>query len=95
MINKIEKALKDFAHKVGTEAEETKAAGLIIKRHLAGEKISAADNKILKAQMLDILKGVGIGIPILLVPGASIIVPVVLTIAKKHGINLMPSAFQD
>jgi len=93
MMTKIEAALRDFATKVGNEAEETKEAGSIIRRHLAGEKISPEDNKILKAQMFDIMKGVGIGIPILVIPGATIIVPVIIRVAKKYGINIMPSSF--
>jgi len=58
MLKKIETALKDFMHRVGTEVEETKEAGAIIRKHLAGEKLTADENRALKAQLADILKGI-------------------------------------
>jgi uncharacterized membrane protein YukC len=95
MIKKIEHALKDFAHKMGTEAEETREATAILRKHLGGHELTAEEKKKLREQTYDILKGVGIGLPFMLIPGASIILPLIIAVAKKHGINLMPSSFSE
>ncbi len=40
------------------------------------------------------LKIAGIGIPFILLPGASIIIPFILKAAEKRNIDLMPSNFK-
>jgi hypothetical protein len=35
----------------------------------------------------------GIGIPFILIPGASILLPAIIYVAKKHNVNIFPSAF--
>jgi len=42
---------------------------------------------------MDSLKILGIGIPFVLIPGASILMPILVRVARKHHIELMPSAF--
>jgi hypothetical protein len=43
----------------------------------------------------DILKTLGVGIPFALIPGASILIPILIKVAQKKGINLLPSAFTE
>ncbi|MES2110662.1 MAG: hypothetical protein V4577_18025 [Bacteroidota bacterium] len=45
--------------------------------------------------MLDSLKIIGIGIPFAVLPGASVLIPVLIKVADRHHINLMPSAFNS
>ena len=47
----------------------------------------------LRTQVMDSLKILGIGIPFVLIPGASILMPILVRVARKHHIELMPSAF--
>jgi hypothetical protein len=42
---------------------------------------------------MDSLKIAGIGIPFVLIPGASILMPIIIKVAKEHHIDLVPSAF--
>lgn len=93
MIKRIEAAFKDFAHKCANEAEETKEAAEIVKRHLAGHKLSKEEKRKVELAIYDNLKVVGIIIPMILLPGATIILPILIRVAKKHNIELMPSSF--
>ena len=49
----------------------------------------------MREQFYDVLKVAGIGIPFALIPGASILLPLVIAFAKKKNINIMPSSFQE
>jgi hypothetical protein len=91
--DKGEAALKDFLHKAIEEVGETKEAGIILKRYARGESITTEEREILRIQVYDVMKIVGIGVPFAVVPGASIILPFLIHTAGKHNINLLPTAF--
>lgn len=91
--HKGEDAIKDFLHKANQEAGETKLAGVILKRHMAGEAITVEEQEFLRTQIYDVIKIVGIGVPFAVVPGASIILPFLIHTAGKHNINLLPTSF--
>jgi hypothetical protein len=48
-----------------------------------------------KEQMIDVIKILGIGIPYMLIPGSSLLLALVVSIAKKYKINILPSSFKD
>jgi hypothetical protein len=87
------KELKIFVKKLSNEARETKEAAQIVSKYARGEKITEEEEKALKEQIYDVLKVAGIGIPFALIPGASILLPIIVKIADKKGIELMPSSF--
>lgn len=89
------KEVKIFAKNLANEARETKEAAQIVAKYAKGEKITDAENVALREQFYDVLKVAGIGIPFALVPGASILLPLVIAFAKKKNINIMPSSFQE
>lgn len=84
---------KTFAKNIGNEAIETKNAAKIVAKHLGGEKMTEEEEKEVKEQFYDVLKAAGIGIPFIVLPGASIILSIVVIVAKKHNISLLPSSF--
>lgn len=87
------KEIKIFLVKISIEARETKEAAYIVRKYTRGEKITEEEEKALKEQIYDVLKIAGIGIPFALIPGASILLPLIVTIAKKKGIEILPSSF--
>ncbi|MES1249620.1 MAG: hypothetical protein ABUL46_03005 [Chitinophaga rupis] len=91
----IEENVHHFLIGIKTEYDGDKEAVLIIRKYLKEGKISEKEDEILKTQLLDSLKIVGIGIPFVLIPGASILMPIILKVAHKHNIELMPSAFGE
>jgi hypothetical protein len=95
LIHKGEDIIKDFLHKSIQEIDETKEAGLIIKKYAQGGKLSKEEKHAVKVQFYDICKTIGIGIPFALIPGASLILPFLVKIADKHGIHLLPTSFSD
>lgn len=89
------KEIKIFTQKLSNEARETKEAAQIVAKYAKGEEITEEENKALKEQFYDVLKVAGIGIPFALIPGASILLPLIITFAKKKNVNILPSSFQE
>ena len=87
--------IEDSAHhlliSVHKEEANTKETGTIIKKYIETGKISDDEEKMLKLQLADTLKIVGIVVPFVLIPGASIVMPILIKVAGKHNINLLPS----
>ena len=87
--------IEDCAHhlliSVHKEEANTKETGIIIKKYIETGSISDAEEKALKLQLADTLKIVGIVVPFVLIPGASIVMPILIKVAGKHNINLLPS----
>jgi len=88
-------AMKDFVSKLGTEAKETHNASKIFAKYVKVGKLTAEEEKELKEQVYDLFKMMGIGIPFMLIPGSTLIIPFLTKVAEKRGINLLPSAFSS
>lgn len=96
---KIIKTIEDSAHHflidIKKEASETKEATLIIEKYIKVGNITDKEEVLLKTQLIDSLKIVGVIIPFVLIPGASILMPILIKVAKKHDINILPTAFNN
>lgn len=90
---KIESNVSYFIEGMKEEARGTKEAAQIVKKYLSGIEITDQEEKILKAQIWDTLKMVGVVIPFILIPGASILIPILIRVAKKNNIELLPEGF--
>ena len=91
----IEEHAHHFLQGVKTEYAENKEAVIIIRKYIAEGNISDDEEHQLKTQLMDSLKIIGIAIPFVLIPGASIVLPILIKVAGKHNIELMPSAFSS
>jgi len=89
----LEDKLKVFGYQLSEQGKETEVAAKILQKHIKGEEVTPEEDVLLKQNFYDTLKIAGIGIPFVLIPGASILLPALIVIAKKHNINLLPSAF--
>jgi hypothetical protein len=89
----IEEHAHHFLHGLKAEYSGDKEAVVIIREYLKAGHISAEQTHVLRTQLADSLKIVGIGVPFVLIPGASIIMPILIKVAAKHNIELMPAAF--
>jgi len=87
--------IEDSAHHVlisiHKEEANTKEAGAIIRKYIQTGQITAEEETMLKVQLADTLKILGIAVPFVLIPGASIVMPILIKVASKHNINLLPS----
>lgn len=92
---KVTNALNDFFIGVKNEASDTKEATRIIAKFVVKQKITKEEEKHLKAQVYDIFKILGIGVPFMLIPGATILIPFILKAAEKKGLDLYPSNFKS
>lgn len=82
-----------FLHGLKIEYSGDKEAVIILQKYIREGKISSEEDHILKTQLVDSLKMIGIGVPFVLIPGASILMPILIKVAGRHNIALMPSAF--
>lgn len=91
----IEQHAHHFLQDIYTEYDGEKEAAAIICKYILDGKITPEEEMLLKTQLADSLKIIGVGIPFVLIPGASIIMPVLIKVAAKYNIQLMPSAFNN
>jgi hypothetical protein len=89
----LESHIHHFLHNLKTEGKGEREAALIIVKFIREGKITTEEDHILKTQVMDSLKILGIGVPFILIPGASVLMPILIKVASKHNIELMPSAF--
>lgn len=94
-IEKNKKSFIEFIDKLKREGEETKEAFEIIKKYAATGDITPEEEEKFRTQVYDILKMFGLGIPFAVVPGATVIIPIILKFSSKYGINILPTAFQE
>jgi len=87
----IESSVHHLLISVHKEEHNVKEVGMIIRKYSKEGEITVEEEHLLKLQLVDTLKIVGIVIPFVLIPGASIVMPILLKVAGKHNINLMPS----
>ena len=91
----IEENVHHFLLDLKKEGQGEEEAGLIIQKYIKEGEISDEEENILKTQLCDSFKIIGIGIPFLLIPGASVLMPILIKVASKYNIELMPSAFHN
>lgn len=89
------KAIQLLFENLGKEARETQDASKILVKYVREGQISKEEEKELKSQIVDIFKAVGLGIPFVLIPGSSLLLPLLVKMAEKKGIQLLPTAFND
>ena len=93
IIETIEEHAHHFLHSIKVEYDGTKEAGSIMHKYIKQGHITPEEEHTLKIQMVDILKLAGVGIPFVLIPGASILMPILIKVAGKYNIELLPAAF--
>lgn len=94
IVKKIEDNLHIFIENIKTQAENTKEASVIIEKYMISGEISKEEENILKTQIVDSLKIVGVVIPFVLIPGSAILMPILIKVAEKHNIEILPTAFR-
>lgn len=73
------------------ELVKSKHAGKILMRAAEGNEISQDEKDFVRSQVKDIMKGVVFG-SVTAVPGSMIIIPLLLWVSKRMGIELRPSS---
>ncbi len=90
---KTKKAVRSFIYSMKVEATETHAASKILVKYIKEGEVSPEEEKELRTQVYDLLKMLGIGVPFALIPGATLLIPFLVKLAQKKGIEILPTAF--
>lgn len=90
---KTSQAFSLFIIGVRNEANGSKESSRIIYKYASTQKITKEEERHLKTQFYDLFKIMGIGIPFVLIPGATLLIPFILKAAEKKGVDLYPSNF--
>jgi hypothetical protein len=93
-VDKLNKLIITFLKNLKKEGQETSDAAHILKRYALGEKVSKEEMETFRKQMISILKILGIGIPLVILPGSTLLLPLVLSVAKKYNIDILPNSFK-
>ena len=64
-------------------------------KFISKNNISKDEEKHLKTQVYDIFKIIGIGVPFMFIPGSTLLIPFIVKVAEKKGIDLIPSNFKN
>lgn len=78
------------------EAKETKAAFQILTKYMKREKLTSAEKKQFVKQMIDLLKGTGVVVPVMLIPlpfVGTVLLVIVEHLLLSMNIQLLPSSF--
>ena len=89
---KIKNGIKDFLEKMKQEGREYREMEQIILDFVKTGKVSREDSKKVYEQLLDTLK-IGGSAGVWLIPGGSVLLIILVKLAEKWGINILPSAF--
>lgn len=92
---KTKKAIQSFVYSMKVEANETHIASKIFVKYIKEGKVTPKEEEELRTQVYDLLKMLGIGIPFALIPGASLLIPFLVKIAQKKGVEILPTAFNE
>jgi hypothetical protein len=95
LVAMIEESAHHFLYCIKTEYVSAREAGQIMEKYIKEGKITPEEEHILKTQFVDTLKLAGVVVPFVLVPGASILMPILIKVAARHNIELLPSAFNE
>lgn len=88
------KAFKTFFINLRKEASETKQASYLVVKYLKEGKLSKKEEKELKLQFYDVLKIMGVGIPFFMIPGSTVLVPFLVKLSRKLGLDIIPTSFK-
>lgn len=91
--DKTVKAFDFFMDGIKNEASDSKETRRILIHYIAKQQLSQEEELHLKKRVYDIFKKLGIGVPFMLIPGATLLIPFILKAAEKKGINLYPTNF--
>ncbi|NLP56910.1 LETM1 domain-containing protein [Lutibacter sp. B1] len=92
--SKATKALTIFLIGIRNEAVDYKETSRIIFTFVAKQYITKEEEKHLKLQVYNLFKILGIGVPFVLIPGATLLIPFIIRVAEKKGIDLVPTNFK-
>lgn len=95
---KVKEEIKRYANGFKGEAKESKEAFLILEKYMRKEEVSDEENKFFKDQIIDILKGVGVVLPIQLIPlpfVSTILLIVLDETLRSMNVKILPSSFYE
>lgn len=90
--DKTVKAFDFFMDGIKNEASDSKETRRILIHYVAKQQITKEEELHLKTRVYDIFKKLGIGVPFMLIPGATLLIPFILKAAeKKESIYILPT----
>ncbi len=90
---RIRRDLLAIKQALAQEKEETREMLSIYRKYTQGDA-SATEMKVANEQLVDLIKGLGVGVFAVL-PFAPITIPFIIKLGKRFGIEVLPSAFYE
>lgn len=90
---RLKRQMQQVKHALDQEKDETKEMLTIYRKYTHGQA-SKEEMKVANEQLVDIVKGLGIGVFAIL-PFAPITIPVVVKLGRFVGVEVLPSSFNS
>jgi hypothetical protein len=85
---------KEFFKNLKQELSETKEGTVILTKMVMRKELTPAEGDALKQQAKDLAKGIPL-LALFLIPGAGIPVAILVKLASKFGVDLLPTSFKE
>lgn len=82
---------KEFIIKFTIELNNTKEAKEVLIKYAKGLPVSDQEIVFFKKQVVEVAKGIGLGIPVVLLPGGIILLAFIVWLSNKFSIDILPS----
>jgi len=93
-IQKHKAKVKDALQRLANEIKQTTNLGKLLLKGLSKKELNAEEKSFMKEQMKDILGGVFL-LGIFLLPGGALAAGVLVKLAQKFNVELLPDSFTD
>jgi alpha-D-ribose 1-methylphosphonate 5-triphosphate synthase subunit PhnH len=87
-------ATKKFFLNLKQELGETKEGAVILGKMAMGKELSPEESDALKTQIKDLAKGIPL-LALIALPGGGIATVALVKLAKKFGVDLLPTSFKE
>lgn len=84
------KDFETFIVKFKKELDNTSEAKDILIKYASGEKITKYEQVFFKEQVIEVIKGLGVGIPVIILPGGVLLLSFIIWLADYFDINILP-----
>lgn len=95
VVNKYKNEFKEFFIKLKKQFKYNANGRRIMSEYVKTKHISKEDQVILKTIITDTLKMVGLGGIVIPIPGGVALVMLLITMAKKFNVDILPSQFEN
>ena len=91
LIDQQKSEFKNFTIRLKDEISNNKKATNILQKYINKENVSSDEINFFRKQCIEVIKTMGIGIPVILLPGGFVLLYFIMMLSNKFKINIIPN----